>query len=81
MPDRQRIYHPETGEPFDLPVAKANHLRLEKGWLAQPLDPDAVPLVQTVGKHQEPVTSDEEEDWSVFDEGDEDDNLDESVDQ
>jgi hypothetical protein len=48
MPDRIRVYHPETGEPFDLPVGKANELRLEKGWLAQPLDPDAEPAVKTV---------------------------------
>jgi hypothetical protein len=37
MPDRIRIYHPETNEPFDLPVDKATDLRLNHGWLqAQP---------------------------------------------
>lgn len=40
MPDRVRIYHPETGEPFDCPVAKATDLRLNKGWTSTPVTVD-----------------------------------------
>jgi hypothetical protein len=40
-----RVYHPETGEAFDVTRAKADHLVLEKGWLQTPLDPVAEPAV------------------------------------
>lgn len=65
MPDRIRVYHPETGEPFDLPVGKANELRLEKGWLAQPIDPDAEPAVKTIEPHKAEVSHD----WREADDG------------
>lgn len=44
--ERKRVYHPETNQPFDPPVARANRLILDFGWLQQPIDPDAIALVQ-----------------------------------
>ncbi len=32
----ERVYHPETNEPFDVPTSKAGDLRLNKGWNTQP---------------------------------------------
>lgn len=29
---RIRVYHPQTNEPFDVPVNKASELRLNHGW-------------------------------------------------
>lgn len=34
---RQRIYHPETDEPFDVPVGRASDLRLNHGWRSTPI--------------------------------------------
>lgn len=71
MPDRVRVYHPETGEAFDLPVAKAAELRLNEGWLAQPLDTTATPAVQNVITERGTVThhseepEDDAEDWRL----------------
>jgi hypothetical protein len=56
MPDRIRIYHPETNEPFDLPVEKATDLRLNHGWLAQPSTKAAQPEesgIGTISSHDE----------------------------
>ncbi|UTC28548.1 hypothetical protein MARCHEWKA_00350 [Brevundimonas phage vB_BpoS-Marchewka] len=32
----ERVYHPETCEPFDVPTAKASNLVLEHGWSRTP---------------------------------------------
>lgn len=32
----ERVYHPETCEPFDVPSAKAADLRLNHGWSSTP---------------------------------------------
>lgn len=32
----ERVYHPETCEPFDVPAAKAGKLVLEHGWSRTP---------------------------------------------
>lgn len=32
----ERVYHPETCEPFDVPASKAGLLVLEKGWSRTP---------------------------------------------
>ena len=66
MPERLRVYHPETDEPFDIPVATAQDLVLNKGWRQQPLNPQAEPHVQTVeSEHGIDTISDdtEMEDW------------------
>lgn len=60
MPDRIRVYHPETNEPFDLPVEKATDLRLNHGWLAQP----ATKVVQPEQSGTGTISSfDEMESW------------------
>lgn len=43
---RERVYHPDTDEPFDVPHRKAVDLRLQHGWRSTPLDPQATPAVQ-----------------------------------
>ena len=68
MTERLRVYHPETDEPFDVPVAKAQDLILNEGWRRQPLDPKAEPVVKTVAPERGIGTSfvddaTEEEDW------------------
>ena len=68
MPDRIRIYHPETFEPFDLPVDKANDLRLNHGWTTSRPNTTAEPAVKTVepesGIGTSPdAQSDEGESW------------------
>jgi hypothetical protein len=32
----ERVYHPETNEPFDVPAPKAADLRLNHGWTSTP---------------------------------------------
>jgi hypothetical protein len=46
--ERMRVYHPETNEPFDVPVAKGAQLVLNNGWSQTPLDAEAEPAVKTV---------------------------------
>lgn len=45
----QRVYHPETCEPFDVPPSKAADLVLNKGWSHTPWTraPEA-PVVEAV---------------------------------
>lgn len=43
----KRVYHPETNEPFDLPVGRANKLVLQDGWNQTPVDAKAEPAVKT----------------------------------
>lgn len=62
MPDLVRIYHPETEEPFDLPVGKANELVLNKGWLQQKPDKSAKPYVTTTIPPAAPIIDDWRED-------------------
>lgn len=38
----ERVYHPETCEPFDVPTAKAGTLVLEHGWSRTPWTREAV---------------------------------------
>lgn len=78
MPDRIRVYHPETFEAFDLPVDKANDLRLNKGWTSSRPDATAEPAVKTVAPEESgsgtsaDTVSDEGESWrdEQEDEGD-----------
>lgn len=58
----ERVYHPETCEPFDVPSSKAADLRLNKGWSSTPWRREAEPepAVREVGRgrgrqRQEPV--------------------------
>lgn len=58
----ERVYHPETCEPFDVPSSKAADLRLNKGWSSTPWrrEPEPEPAVREVGRgrgrqRQEPV--------------------------
>lgn len=67
MSERIRVYHPVTDEPFDLPVLKANELILNDGWRKQPIDPDAVPAVQTVGRGSDTTTDTVVDDWRTDD--------------
>lgn len=58
----ERVYHPETCEPFDVPSSKAADLRLNHGWSSTPWrrEPEPEPAVREVGRgrgrqRQEPV--------------------------
>lgn len=62
MSERKRVYHPETDEPFDLPVAKANDLVLNSGWRQQPLSLTAERLVQTLDGCRGTTTISDDED-------------------
>ena len=48
----ERVYHPETGEPFDVTPSKASDLVLNKGWTRTPWTrveaPKADPVVEEV---------------------------------
>lgn len=39
----ERVYHPETCEPFDVPASKAGELRLNQGWTSTPWRREADP--------------------------------------
>lgn len=72
MAERKRVFHPETYEPFDVPVGKANDLILNEGWLQQAPDPDAERAVTTVeAERGTPAASEEAEDWRDSEVGDE----------
>ncbi len=63
MTERIRVYHPETDEPFDVPKAKADELRLNKGWRSHPLDPTAVPAVTETERGSTADSDQGLEDW------------------
>jgi hypothetical protein len=50
----QRVYHPETCEPFDVPPLKAADLVLNKGWTNTPWT-RVEPVVHIPATDQEPV--------------------------
>jgi len=68
MSDLVRVYHPTTNEPFDVPKAKADHLRLEKGWNSQPLDPKGKPFVSDAEPRSE-IEEQELADWRASEYG------------
>lgn len=66
MPDRVRVYPPDSNEPFDVPVEKAGELRLNHGWRSTPFDSTAKPSVETLDDRGTALSSDEctlLEDW------------------
>jgi hypothetical protein len=48
----ERVYHPETCEPFDVPASKAADLRLNHGWSSTPWrrEADPEPAVREVAR-------------------------------
>lgn len=44
----ERVYHPETCEPFDVPTAKAGTLVLQHGWSRSPWTRVEVPAPVTI---------------------------------
>lgn len=76
---RKTVYHPKTGEPFEILESKANQLILEHGWTQTPIDPHAEPAVKEVAKRKrgkrvlleesetEPFENDLAEEWRGYD--------------
>lgn len=60
----ERVYHPETCEPFDVPSSKAGELRLNHGWTSTPWrrEPEPEPAVRetTKGRGRRRIELDQE---------------------